>query len=596
MKNNWNFELLYKSDKDPQIEIDILQNEKDCDEFVAKYKNGEYLETPLKLLEALNDYEAFLRGSGLITKPSLYYWLLNSKDQTNELYKKELLLVGKKREELSNKIKFFTLSISKLDQVNQKEFLTFDSLKPYFHFLETLFKNGKYSVSEKEENLITLFETPANENWVQLVRELRSKASVSITLNGQSKKYSYEELGSNENSTDKSFRDESTKALYKIRKKNKSFATAEINSILHTKKVTDDLRGYIRPDQERLLDDDVDTEVIDTLISAVRSRYDIPHRYFKLKARLLGVEKLAYHEKDLLVGDIDKSFTYEEAKQIVLSTYESLDPELASLAKNFFDEDRIDVYPAIGKRGGSFCTDCGDTGILPQYILLNFNNKIDDVVTLAHELGHGVNAELVSKNQMAVYFHDSSATAEVASTFFEDFTLSKIAADFDSSTKLAFIMQKLNQEIDSIFRQIAVYQFELDLHTQFRKKLYLSTKEISALFSKYMTEYAGDAVNNDKGSEIGWVHLLHIRMFFYVYSYASGVLISKSLQEMVKADKTKIEDFKTFLKIGSSKSPKEIFAEMGINIADKQFWLKGLDSVDKLLKEAELLAEASIKH
>jgi oligoendopeptidase F len=267
-----------------------------------------------------------------------------------------------------------------------------------------------------------------------------------------------------------------------------------------------------------------------------------------------------------------------------------LDEELGNLAKRFFDEKRIDVYPRNGKYGGAFCI--GVKTNLPGFILLNYKNNINSVTTLAHELGHGVNDELISSNQPEIYYGASKATAEVASTFFEDFVLEKIANEFSNKEKLLFIMEKLNDDISTIFRQIALYRFEQELHSVFKKKSYLSTKEIGNLFSKYMYEYMGDYVRKDKGSQNWWIYWGHIRLFFYVYSYSGGLIISKSLQRSVREDKNNIIMVKQFLKSGNSRSPKDVFANLGIDITKKDFWENGLLEVEELLTKAENLAKS----
>jgi oligoendopeptidase F len=227
----------------------------------------------------------------------------------------------------------------------------------------------------------------------------------------------------------------------------------------------------------------------------------------------------------------------------------------------------------------------------PTYILLNHSGKLHDVLTIAHELGHGINNELIREKQHALDFGTPTSTAEVASTFMEDFVLEEILHEANDELRLAIMMQKLNDDVSSIFRQVACYRFEQELHAQFRKSGYLSKKDIGKLFQKHMAAYMGPAVEQSPGSENWWVYWNHIRYFFYVYSYASGLLISKSLQNSVKQDPAFVIKVKEFLAAGLSDSPKNIFSKLGIDIADKQFWDRGLDEVEKLLKETTVLAE-----
>jgi oligoendopeptidase F len=215
-----------------------------------------------------------------------------------------------------------------------------------------------------------------------------------------------------------------------------------------------------------------------------------------------------------------------------------------------------------------------------------------DVLTIAHELGHGINNELIGEKQHALDFGTPTSTAEVASTFMEDFVLEEILHKADDELRLAIMMQKLNDDVSSIFRQVACYRFEQELHAEFRKKGYLSKEQVGQLFQKHMAAYMGDAVEQSAGSENWWVYWSHIRYFFYVYSYAGGLLISKALQNGVKNNPAFIHQVKEFLSAGLSDSPKNIFAKLGIDITDRQFWDRGLDEVENLLRETTALAQS----
>ena len=265
--------------------------------------------------------------------------------------------------------------------------------------------------------------------------------------------------------------------------------------------------------------------------------------------------------------------------------YKEIDNELAILVEKFFKEGRIDVYPSKGKRGGAYCI--GIKPQLPVYILLNYNKQTHDILTIAHELGHGINDELIGTNQNSLNYGTPLSTAEVASTFFEDFALENLTSNVKDEEKLYIYMDKLADDISTIFRQIALYNFELELHNTYREKSYLNSSEISDMFNKHMFAYMGEGVSKDSGCENWWVYWGHIRRPFYVYSYASGLLISKSLQELVREDKQNTEKIKKFLSTGLSRSPRDIFLDMNIDINDKNFWDKGLDRIEHMLNEAE---------
>jgi oligoendopeptidase F len=246
----------------------------------------------------------------------------------------------------------------------------------------------------------------------------------------------------------------------------------------------------------------------------------------------------------------------------------------------------IDVYPRKGKRTGAFCAAIHVTQ--PVYVLLNFTGKLRDVTTIAHEMGHAINDELIKKHQNALNFDTPMSTAEVASTFMEDFITERLAEGATNETKLALMVSRLDDVIGSIFRQVAIYRFEQELHEMYRTEGYVTLEKINKLFKKHMESYMGPASD---GCENWWVYWSHIRNFFYVYSYASGLLISKAMQAKVRQDKNFIKQVKIFLSAGISKSPKDIFSDMDIDITDKKFWEQGLDEIETLLNDTEVLAK-----
>ena len=222
---------------------------------------------------------------------------------------------------------------------------------------------------------------------------------------------------------------------------------------------------------------------------------------------------------------------------------------------------------------------------------MNFSNKLSDSLTLAHEMGHAINDTLIRRSQHALYRDVYLATAEVASTFCEDFVLNRFSKGADKETQLALKMMKLNDDVSTIHRQIACYIFEQEIHKNYREKGYLAKEQIGVVFRNHMKAYLGDYVELTEESDNWWVPWSHIRMYFYVYSYASGLLISKYMQNAVRRDTNFIIKVKEFLSAGLSDSPKNIFLKLGIDITKKDFWNTGLDEVEQLLGEAETLAK-----
>jgi len=589
-QTTWNLKPLYtKKHIDIEKEMNLLK--KETSKFVSKWKkNTNYLRSPKKLKTALDEYESWAKNFGISGKIGYYIGLRYHLNQNDPKLKGYINKISELENQIINSIQFFELNLAKIDIENQKVFLKSPLLKDYKHFLEKLFLESKHLLSEKEEKILTLKSKVAHSNWTAMTSEFLSKEERKVlTESGKKEVKNKSEIESLLSNRKKKVRDSAVLAYQDIINKFHEVATYEINSILENKKINDKLRKFERPDQSRHLSDDIDSKVVDELIKTVSNNYKISKRYYKLKAKLLNLEKLDYHERNLQYGDIEIKYEYDKAIKLVSNVFKNLDSEFYEILNNFIENGQIDVYPKKGKRSGAFCTH--DSLINPTYILLNHTNKLNDVLTIAHECGHGINNELIRKKQNELNFATPTSTAEVASTFMEDFVLQTLMNKSDEETRLSLMMEKLNADISTIFRQVACYKFEYNLHTKYREKGYLSKDEIDKLFQNEMKNYMGTYVRQNYASEKFWVIWPHIRSFFYVYSYTSGLLISKSLQNKVKQDKSFIIKVKKFLSAGTSKSPKDIFLDLGIDISKREFWESGIKEVDILLSETEQLAK-----
>ena len=590
-RSAWNLKPLFAGDNDPRIGESRKLVEKKSYEFINAWKDrADYLEDPAILRQALDQYASWKREYFTDGNEGYYFWLRIHQDQNDPKLKARFNKIDEFSKKLENESQFFYLRIARIKPELQKGFIEYEGLARYRHFLERIFAESRYHLSEPEEKILNLKSATSSSNWTRMTAGFLSKEERAVvTEEGKRKVMPFSEIVGMMNSKKKRVRDSAAKAFNDVLANNAEIAEAEINSVFANKKIDDELRSSPRPDTLRHLADDIDSEVVDALIESVSRRFTIPVRYYALKARLLKVRKLAYHERNVEYGTMARRYPYSMSVDLVHRVMGKLDPDFADIFAGFVHNGQIDAYPKKGKDSGAFCMH--HLMVQPTYILLNHTGKLHDVLTIAHELGHGINNELIKRKQHALDFGTPTSTAEVASTFMEDFVLDEILHAADDELRLAIMMQKLNDDVSSIFRQVACYCFELELHKDFRAKGYLSKEEIGKLFQKHMAAYMGDAVEQSEGSENWWVYWNHIRYFFYVYSYASGLLISKSLQNSVKRDPAFIVQVKEFLSAGLSDSPKNIFSRLGIDISDKRFWDKGLDEVENLLDETERLAK-----
>jgi len=588
----WNLRQLFKGDQDPEIEKERPRTEEKSYRFINKWKDRtDYLETPAVLRQALDEYEMWSGDCGTDGNEGYYFWLRTQQDQNDPELKARFNQVENSSRTILNDIQFFQLRIAKIPSGQQNKFLDYNRLREYKHFLERIFAESKYLLSEPEEKILNMKSSTSYSNWIKMTSGFLAKEQRTVLLeDGTKGSKNISELSSLLDNKNRKVRDSAAKALNNLFGKYVEVAEAELNSVLANKKTDDELRGLLRPELSRHISDDIGSEIVDALIETVSGRVAIAHRFYELKARLLGLKKLKYHERNIEYGDIIKKYPYKTSLKLIDRVFRRLDPEFSEILSMFIKNGCFDVYPGRGKGSGAFCAH--HLISQPTYILLNHTDKLNDVLTLAHELGHGINNELIRKNQNALNFGTSTATAEVASTFMEDFVLQEVLRKADDELKLAIMVKKLNDDVSTIFRQVACYRFEQELHRDFRSKGYLSKEDIGGLFRKHMAAYMGSFVEQSRGSENWWVYWSHIRYFFYVYSYASGLLISKSLQHSVKEDPSFVSRVKGFLAAGLSDSPQNIFKRLGVDITDSGFWNKGLDEVEGLLEETTALARS----
>ena len=597
MKSPYN--ITTKWDLSPLLEKENLQKETElkkeyedsANAFINKWeKRNDYLEKPSVLKQALDDYEklsAKYEDGGVL---GYYYALETMLDQNNPELKARSNKMSELVVRVENDLQFFTHRISKIPEKKQKIFLESKELLDYRHFLEILFLQSKYLLSEAEEKILNLTGQTSYSNWVKMTADFLSKEEAEILdEKGKPVKKSFSEIWNDINNKNKTVRDSAVVEFNRIIKDKSDTAEVEINSIFQTKKVSDELRKMERPDTARHLSDDIDTATVDALIEAVESRFDLSKKYYALKAKLMGVKKLEYHERTVEYGKITKKFSYEEAVDLVGTVFKNLDSEFYYIFKDMVENGKIDVYPKKGKENTEMCISLLKEK--PTYILMNYAGKLNDVVTLAHEMGHAINDELIKKHQNSLNLFTPVSTAEVASTFMQDFVLDLVAGKASDEDRLTLTMARLDDAVSAIMRQAACYRFEQELHKVFREKGYVSKAEIGGIFQKNMKAYMGNYVLQSKGSENWWIPWSHIRSYFYVYSYASGYLISKFLQGKVKEDPMFIGKVKLFLSAGASESPKSIFMGLGVDISKKEIWQRGLTEIEELLKEANVLAK-----
>lgn len=585
-KTSWDLTPLFAGLDDPKIAESEQASIMAVEAFAKRWQDRtDWLENPSSLAEIIADYERLSRDHGLNDKVLYYLWLQSELDQANNEIKAKLNQARSVAQKLGNQTQFFGLRLARVKKEIQQQFLASPQLVEYKHFLECIFAGAPYLLTESEEKILNLQSGIAYGNWVQMTEASLAKEEREVA--GQ--KRGFAEITSLMSKTDEKTRQEAVAAFDEILSSKVEMAEAEINSVLENKKIDDELRGTKRPDQLRHLSDDIETEVVDAMIEAVKENYSLVHDYYELKAKLLKKDRLAYHERGIPFGTIGRHYDFDEAVSIVGEALKNLDPDLHQKYEQLLTRGQVDALPKTGKSGGAFCAGEGDIS-LPTYILLNHTGEFRDVMTLAHEMGHGLNNELMRDKQNELNFGTPTSTAEVASTLVELIVAEAIETKTDDEKKLAMLIARLDDEVSTIFRQVAAYTFEQQLHEDFRQAGFLPIETIGKIFHQKMTDYLGPAVIFDGQHEKWWIHWSHFRRYFYVYSYASGLLIAKALRNKLREDKKFIEKIKDILSAGTSASPREIFARAGLDITANDFWQKGLAETARDISEAKKLA------
>lgn len=576
-QTTWNLGLLYKNEKDPQIEKDVVAIEKACAVFEKKYKGKDFISNSKKLLAALKDYEKLQQD--IIPKPWWYFTLKKDIDTENAFASAAATRIDQRINQAANNITFFSLAIAKIPKKQQAVFLKDTALSRYNYLLKIIFDNAQYNLSEKEEQLALLLQQTSYTMWVDRHQQLVNKQTV--VLHG--KKIPISEAQNRIANLPKNERRELQLQINAVLKNISTSSEGELNAIFNYKKTIDDRRGFSAPYSSTLLgNENTEKEVLD-LVKVVTEYFSLSKRFYKLHAKLLGEKKLLWPDRGASIGKIDMKFDFDEAVKIVDTAFQKIDPKYSVILHKFLKKGQIDVLPRKGKRGGGYCWGVGD---LPTYILLNHVGTIESVETLAHEMGHAIHGEL-DDHLPSVYQGHSTATAEVASTFFEQVVVEDLMGIVSEEERIILLHGRINRDIYCIQAQVAGFNYELELHNTLKVSGELTKEQMAELMVKHMKSYLGDAFDVSADDGYRYVNWVHIRMFFYLYSYAYGGLISRAMFEKWKQDKSFAKKVEQFLSAGRSMSPKDIFKSIGITTDAKFFeaGLKGIEAdVDKLEK------------
>ncbi len=498
-------------------------------------------------------------------------------------------LVGRVQQfvaEIQNRTLFFSLWWKDLDEANAERLL--NASGDYRYYLEAIRKFQPYTLSEAEEKVINLKDVTGSNALVNLYDAITNRYVFKLEVNGEVRELTRAELQPYIQGPDADLRARAYQELYRVYGEDGNVLGQMYQTRArdwHNENIL--LRKFSSPISVRNLANDIPDEAVDVLMDVTRKNAVIFQRYFKLKAKQLGIDKLRRYDIYAPLAKSDKAFEFGDAAQMVLESFRAFEPRVGKLAQRVFDEDRLDSEVRKGKQGGAFCA-----AINPEdtpYVLMNYTGRARDVATLAHELGHAIHAMLASEHT-AFTFHSSLPLAETASTFGEIMLTEKLLSEeTDEAVRRDILFKQMDDAFATVLRQIYFAMFEREAHEMIQKNA--STDELSAAYLENLKQQFGDSVDISDEFKWEWVSIPHIyHVPFYVYAYAFGQLLVFSLYQQYRAEG---ESFKPrYLKIlsaGGSEAPEKILADAGIDIRSADFWQGGFDVLSRMVDELEKL-------
>lgn len=588
MKNNtlpaWNLSDLYSGIDDAKVKKDIAAYDKLNRDLVANCKGKIASLSSEQFFNAIQTYE---KAAVISSKLGIFAYL----NMITQMANKEAMAfyqnINEQLTEIGKQSIFFTLEINALPEKVFKDFLKDDKVASYAPWLNRLRLFKPYELSEEVEALLADKALTSSAAWVRLYDETASK--LKYTVDG--KEYNDAEISKLLQDKNPLVREKAGKELNRVNKENGELFTFIYNMIVKDCAIENTKRGFKTPIASRNLSNMVEDDVVETLAKTVKSKYkDIAERFYKLKAKWLGVKKIQYWDRNApLPFSDDHHYSWQESVDLVLKAYGDFSPKLQSIAKDFFCHDWIDVPPRQGKRSGAFAMPL-PKGLHP-YLLLNFVGKQNDVLTLAHELGHGCHMQLSIK-QGDLNDDTPLTLAEVASVFAEMLTFQSLLKELkDDKAKLCLIAAKVNDMINTSLRQIAFHFFETKVHDE-RKNGELSQERISEIWLEVMRESLGNYVIVDDDSKYIWPIVSHFyHSPFYVYAYSFADCLVNSLYQVYREGN--VADFADkYLDMLSQTGVKrydELLKNFGLDAHSDTFWLKGLALIEEYIDLLEEL-------
>jgi oligoendopeptidase F len=579
----WDLSDLYPATDSATLQADLAEADKAAREFKDRY-NGKLATSPgNELAAAIKEYE---RVEEILGRIMSYAQLLFSSDSTSSLYGQFYQTMSERVTEISSHLIFFTLEINRVDDTTFERELQADAgFARYRPWLRDLRVFRPHQLSDEVEELLHDKDVTGQSAWSRLFDETVAGMRISVGNETLTVNAALEKLSA----PDRSIRKAAGEAIGAAFNERIRLFSLITNTKAKDKEIIDRWRKYPRPGSYRNRSNMVEDEVVDALVTAVVDAYPrLSHRYYLMKAKWLGLPKLAHYDRNApLPGDDDRKISWTEAREQVLGAYGAFSPDLANIGRQFFDKPWIDVPPREGKAGGAFSHPTVPSA--HPYLLLNYHGRTRDVMTLAHELGHGVH-QVLAGSQGYLMASTPLTLAETASVFGEMLTFRALLDAAGPEQRRVMLTSKVEDMLNTVVRQIAFYRFETKVHEE-RRVSELLPDRIGEIWRGVQTESLGPAFDFSPEYDVFWAYVPHfVHSPFYVYAYAFGDCLVNALYSVFQSGHPGFQaKYLDMLRAGGTRRHKELLAPFGLDASDPAFWTKGLDVISGFIDELEAM-------
>ncbi len=584
----WDLSELFSSHDDPRIEGALNECRHRAEAFSSRLRNtihlpsGPTAECLLQGLKELEEIEESLSRVGNFS--SLLYAADSLKPEYQDLEQK----VEQRVTEVRNLLLFFELEWMELEDDVAKQLMKHPTLKAYSHYLKSLRRYRPYKLSEAEEKIVNEKDNTGRNAFGRLFSEITSSLVFSLKQNGEVREITLSEIMALLHHSNRELRRTAWATLLQELSHHGQVLAFIYDTLLQDHLTMDRLRRYPDPMRERHLSNEIDDQAVSQMMEVTEANYQIAQDYFRLKAHLLQLPRIALFDQYAPVGEELPTIPFSQASQVILHAFDAFTPAFRSIASEFFARHWIDAEIRKGKRGGAFCVSPSPRD--HPYILCNYTDTLRDVLTVAHELGHGLHGYL-SRKQSFLNYDTPLTTAETASVFGEMLVFDYLVErQSDPQDQIALLAGKIEDIAATVFRQNVLTRFEQTVFSR-RRAGRLTPQAIGDLWLEANAKYYGNAVEIDEGYRWGWSYIPHfIHSRFYCYSYVFGELLVLSLYRMYREEgKSFVPKYITLLEAGGSDSPEALLKPLGVDIHDPKFWQKGFEEIQSVVKRLEAL-------